>query len=120
MPDEEPSADPEPEPGGAPPGGDPPAALAGEPASESSGDPAPEEPPPSEEPPLSGQTLIAELLRRDPNAARVLAEEFELPCYRCPARHVETLAGGITYKGLEAEQILSRLRELRAPSGAGA
>lgn len=102
---------------------------AGEVNSEGEEPPSSEAPPPAgeaEPPPLSGETLIADVLRRDPNAARVLAEEFDLPCYRCPARHVETLSGGIGYKGLEAEQILSRLRELRgepvaaAEPGAGA
>ena len=128
VPDEETSDDPEPEPGGTSPPAEGALAEASAESSESAPDVA-EEPPasaggeapnetaPSEtapsEAPLSGETLIVEVLRRDPNAARVLAEEFDLPCYRCPARHVETLAGGITYMGHEAEQILSRLAELR-------
>jgi len=122
VPDEETSDDPEPEPGGTPPPVE--GSLAGAAASDPGTEVVDEgEPPsaaaPAAEAPLTGETLIAEVLGRDPNAARVLAEEFDLPCYRCPARHVETLAGGITYMGHEAEEVLSRLRELRgepAPS----
>jgi hypothetical protein len=122
VPDEETSDEPEPEPGGAPPPAEglTAASDAAGPSLEAEGEPPPAGGPSNDEPPLTGESLIVEVLQRDPNAARVLAEEFDLPCYRCPARYVETLAGGITYKGLEAEQILSRLRELRgSPVAAG-
>ncbi|MBL4847694.1 MAG: hypothetical protein JKY65_19425 [Planctomycetes bacterium] len=93
VPDEEPSEEPEPEPGGEPPSA-------------------------AEDDPLHPKVLIADLLARDPNAARVLAEEFDLPCHRCPARWVETLAEGITYRGITADQVLDRLRALRPQAAA--
>ena len=95
MPQEEPSPEPEPEPRGA----------------------CPQQAPPADDL-LRPDVLIADLLVGDPNAARVLAEEFDLPCYRCPARKVETLASGISYREVEVEQVLSRLRALRAEEGA--
>jgi len=55
------------------------------------------------------KTLIAEVLARRPQAARVLMEEFGLPCYRCPGRFVEELGEGISYRGLEAEDVLARI-----------
>lgn len=67
---------------------------------------------------LRPDVLISDLLAGDPHAARVLAEEFDLPCYRCPARKVETLASGISYREVRAEDVLDRLRALRAEDGA--
>ncbi|MGE0706634.1 MAG: hypothetical protein AB7N76_05520 [Planctomycetota bacterium] len=54
-------------------------------------------------------TRIADVLRRRPAAARVLYEEFGLPCYRCPARHVETLAEGLSYTEVDPAAVLARL-----------
>ena len=66
---------------------------------------------------LHPQVLIADLLAGDPNAARVLDQEFGLPCYRCPARWVETLESGITYSEIPAARVLDRLRALRSLAG---
>ena len=75
-------------------------------------DPAPETTPSADE--VGPQTLIADVLARRPQAARVLLEEFDLPCYRCPGRFVEGLAEGISYRGLKAEDVLARIAAAEA------
>ena len=93
MPEEEPSDPPSPQGAAAEP----------EPSTEGS---QPSPAPPDE---VGPQTLIADVLARRPQAARVLFEDFGLPCYRCPGRFVEGLAEGISYRGLDAEDVLARI-----------
>lgn len=87
-----------------------------EPPSAEGAAPEPEPEPAASAPDEVGpQTLIADVLARRPQAARVLLEEFDLPCYRCPGRFVEGLAEGISYRGLEAEAVLARIDAAGAP-----
>ncbi len=44
----------------------------------------------------------------------MLLEEFGLPCLDCEARTVETIAGGVTYTGVDPDAVVARLNALPA------
>lgn len=69
--------------------------------------------PPAEGPlppaPVVAETLIARVLAERPGAARVLFEEFRLPCSECELRDRETVAEGVRYLGHDLARVLERL-----------
>lgn len=64
--------------------------------------------------PIGPRTRIVDAIRWRVGADRVLLEEFGLPCYRCEARHVESLAEGVAYCGLDPRRVAARLDALPA------
>jgi hypothetical protein len=56
-------------------------------------------------------SIIADVLESRPDAARVLYEEFHLPCVSCEVAFSETLAEGVSYTGLDPEVVIARLNQ---------
>ena len=61
--------------------------------------------------PLRRDQSIAEIIEARPDAARVLFEDYGLPCYCCEVRYRESLAEGLAYSGHDPEQVLARLEQ---------
>ena len=55
------------------------------------------------------------MLESIPDAARILYEEFNLPCVTCEVAYSETLEEGLSYSGLDPDVVLARLTG--SPSG---
>lgn len=49
------------------------------------------------------------MLESIPDAARILYEEFNLPCVTCEVAYSETLEEGLSYSGLDPDVVLARL-----------
>ncbi|MCZ6688870.1 MAG: DUF1858 domain-containing protein [Planctomycetota bacterium] len=61
-------------------------------------------------------TIIADLLDLHADVAKVLLS-FGLPCHECVVAPVETLEQGASLTGLDADEILAKLRELPIVAG---
>lgn len=68
--------------------------------------------------PVRRDSLIADVIDARPDAARVLFEEFKLPCVTCEVSLHETLEAGVSYTGLDPEVVVARLN--RCPLAAQA
>jgi hypothetical protein len=66
-------------------------------------------------------SIIAQVLDARPDAARVLFEEFNLPCVTCEVAFYETLAEGVSYTGLDPDVVVARLNRCprKGPAPAG-
>ena len=82
-------------------------------SSEDEPPPAPEgDPEPDPEPDrVRPDSLIDDILLARPDAARVLYEEFDLPCWDCDVRFTETLETGVSYTGLDPGVVAERLSQ---------
>lgn len=61
---------------------------------------------------ITTETLIADALRWRVGAEQALLEEFDLPCWECAARFVETIGEGVAYSGVDPAAVARRLNEL--------
>jgi hypothetical protein len=71
----------------------------------------PEDPPIAPPSPVRRDSVIDDILRTRPDAARVLQEEFNLPCWDCDVRFSETLETGVSYTGLDPDAVIARLNQ---------
>jgi hypothetical protein len=55
--------------------------------------------------------LIADVIDARPDAARVLFEEYDLPCVTCEVSFHETIEVGVAYRGLDADAVVARLNQ---------
>lgn len=60
-------------------------------------------------PPVTRDTKIIDILQSIPDAARILYEEFNLPCITCEVAYTETLEDGVSYSRLDPEVVIARL-----------
>lgn len=56
-------------------------------------------------------SLIDDVLETRPDAARVLFEEFKLPCYDCEVALHETIEQGCSYYDLDPDVLVARLNQ---------
>ena len=59
--------------------------------------------------PVRPDSLIADVIDARPDAARVLFEEFNLPCVNCEVSLHETIEVGVAYTGLDPKVVARRL-----------